>query len=467
MAELKKNIEEDIKQNANHAISWAKSEFKLDLDYSEKSLQELEKLLQEASNRYKNLTEQKVPTGMILTQTVNLWGAYLGEYIQKKYGGHWENVNNEPLLRRMNTAICPHNYIRQRITSEINVNVNGYLSEIKNLLAKTPPRNQDPNSQTKDSSSVERKVVNTSNSNNQIITSGLFTRSAKNHFVTAIRVTAIALAICGGLFLIDKGKVWFSILFFFSILIVKFFWDEWNENRQISLKLDKTGITFTNPVRNSILTIKWEACEEVVINDYGGKFKYLSGNQSNYLTEQWDEYENPRQIKEIIESYMEKIYKIREERKREEMRIQREQELLREQQRKQQERQYFKRIQDHENLLKISPIEFEEIVGKCFRKMGYFVEHTPKSHDEGIDLKITKNGKLAVVQCKRYNGSVGQPVLRDLYGSMIHNRANESYLVTTGKMTQAAKTWATGKPITLIAGADLVEWIQSLLENDL
>ena len=443
MEEPNKNVNELMKSTADQAASWAKTRFNVNLDYSEISIQELDRLLQKASNRYTSLMEQKVPAEMILTQTVNLWGAYLGEYIKRKYGGYWENVYNKPILQIMNGIACPHDYIRQRITSRLNVNVSGYLSEIKNILTQTHPHNQDP-------------------SNNQIITSGIFTKLAKNHLATAIKVTAIALAICGGLFLIDEEKVWFSILFFFSLLTVKYFWDEWNAEQQISLEINKFQFVHKNPVQKITCSISWADCDKVEINGYMAIFKYhILGDEPNYWTEQLDEYENPRQIKKMISGYME----IREERKKEEMRIQREQELLREQQKKQQERQYFKSIQDHENLLKSSPIEFEEIVGKCFRMMGYFVEHTPKSHDEGIDLKITKNGKLAVVQCKRYNGSVGQPILRDLYGSMMHNRANEAYLVTTGKMTQAAKTWATGKPITLIAGTDLVEWIQSLVEN--
>jgi len=109
----------------------------------------------------------------------------------------------------------------------------------------------------------------------------------------------------------------------------------------------------------------------------------------------------------------------------------------------------------------MDPIAFEKYVGSLFARQGYRVEDTQASADEGIDLIVRQGRRMAVVQCKRYQGSVGQPVVRDLYGVMLHTKANEAYLVTTGSVTLAARRWAEGKPIHLVDQHRLVEWART------
>ena len=85
-----------------------------------------------------------------------------------------------------------------------------------------------------------------------------------------------------------------------------------------------------------------------------------------------------------------------------------------------------------------------------FRELGYRVKTTGMGGDHGADLLAEKPGELAIVQCKRYrSGSVGEPVLRDLFGAMHDFGAQHAYLVTTGELTGAARAWAKGKPITI------------------
>ncbi len=110
---------------------------------------------------------------------------------------------------------------------------------------------------------------------------------------------------------------------------------------------------------------------------------------------------------------------------------------------------------------RMEPVEFEEFVATLFRGMGYRVERTRASGDEGIDLRLRRGRRTAIVQCKRYRGPVGQPVVRDLYGTMLHVGADEAYLVTTGHITRAARRWAQGKPIHLVDGVRLVEWART------
>lgn len=119
----------------------------------------------------------------------------------------------------------------------------------------------------------------------------------------------------------------------------------------------------------------------------------------------------------------------------------------------------FGNLRRLEQLQKLDPVEFEKFCGYLYERRGYKAHMTATSGDEGVDLLLTKGGKTEVVQCKRYQGTVGQPTVRDLYGTMLHNDAIAGALMTTGRFSKAAETWAANKPIQLIDGSDLMSWI--------
>jgi restriction system protein len=107
----------------------------------------------------------------------------------------------------------------------------------------------------------------------------------------------------------------------------------------------------------------------------------------------------------------------------------------------------------------LSPSDFEGYVAyRLFTRQGYAVENLPSVKDGGIDLIVTdRAGRRAIVQCKRYRGTVGEATVRDLFGTMIHDGASMGFLVTTGNISAAARRWAEGKPLILIDGTRLVE----------
>ena len=113
-------------------------------------------------------------------------------------------------------------------------------------------------------------------------------------------------------------------------------------------------------------------------------------------------------------------------------------------------------------MLKLSPSEFEEYVAqRLFARQGFAVTNTPDVKDGGIDVLITdRYGQRGVVQCKRYSKTVGEPVVRDLFGTMLHDGADHAYLVTTASISPAAVKWAMDKPITLIDGASLEKLVK-------
>ncbi|MEA3326345.1 MAG: restriction endonuclease [Chloroflexota bacterium] len=114
-----------------------------------------------------------------------------------------------------------------------------------------------------------------------------------------------------------------------------------------------------------------------------------------------------------------------------------------------------------DDLLALSPTSFEALVAELFSSYGYQAETIGGSSDHGVDVLVyTDQGKKWVVQCKRYKHSVGEPVVRDLYGTMLHEEAQRAYLITTGSFTRQALNWAEEKPIVLYDGEALITLIQ-------
>lgn len=121
---------------------------------------------------------------------------------------------------------------------------------------------------------------------------------------------------------------------------------------------------------------------------------------------------------------------------------------------------YLAQIARLDQLSAMTPREFEEFVARMFRAMGHSVTLTQASGDKGVDIFL--DSRKAIVQCKKYEGSVGQSIVRDFYGTMIHYKAERGYIVTTGTFSLPAQTWAKGKPIHLVDGMELVKTLETI-----
>lgn len=114
-----------------------------------------------------------------------------------------------------------------------------------------------------------------------------------------------------------------------------------------------------------------------------------------------------------------------------------------------------------EDLMALSPDDFEALIAELFEVYGHQAEVMGGNGDHGVDVLVaTDEGEKWIVQCKRYSGSVGEPVVRDLYGTLQHEGAQRAYLITTGGLTRQAVAWAEGKPIVLYDGEGLVHLIR-------
>jgi len=125
-------------------------------------------------------------------------------------------------------------------------------------------------------------------------------------------------------------------------------------------------------------------------------------------------------------------------------------------------------IDEGTNLASISWDDFEHLVRELFERefasRGGEVKVTQASSDGGVDAiafdpdPIT-GGKI-VIQAKRYTRTVGVSAVRDLYGTVMNEGASRGILVTTADYGPDAYSFANGKPLTLMNGANLLHMME-------
>jgi restriction system protein len=105
--------------------------------------------------------------------------------------------------------------------------------------------------------------------------------------------------------------------------------------------------------------------------------------------------------------------------------------------------------------------DFEMIISQFFRQRGFSVVYNVNSgRDGGIDLRIKKNGKTTLVQCKHWKSrKVGVHIVREQLGIQFSNLADSSIIVTSGAFTVEAINFAKENNISLIGGAKLLQLI--------
>ena len=105
----------------------------------------------------------------------------------------------------------------------------------------------------------------------------------------------------------------------------------------------------------------------------------------------------------------------------------------------------------------LSGAEFERELASLFIRVGYQVEMTPMSRDEGVDLVLKRNGKIGIVQCKRYAQPAGPAIARELLGSMVAYHADYAVLACTGGFTQGVHEFVRDKELHLMSVHDIVQ----------
>lgn len=116
----------------------------------------------------------------------------------------------------------------------------------------------------------------------------------------------------------------------------------------------------------------------------------------------------------------------------------------------------------------VPPRFFEELVVELLVAMGYGGSHEDaakvvgRGGDEGID-GIIKEDRLGLesiyVQAKRWQGTVGRPVIQQFAGALQGQRARKGVLITTSSFSRDAAEYAAGlqNTIVLVDGTQLAQ----------
>lgn len=128
------------------------------------------------------------------------------------------------------------------------------------------------------------------------------------------------------------------------------------------------------------------------------------------------------------------------------------------------EQQVLETLDTRPNLMELTPSEFESLITNLFEQMGLDTKLTQASRDGGVDCvaydaRPILGGKV-VIQAKRYKNTVGVSAVRDLFGTMQNEGATKGILVTTSGYGQASHDFASGKPLELIDGGNLLYLLQ-------
>lgn len=103
---------------------------------------------------------------------------------------------------------------------------------------------------------------------------------------------------------------------------------------------------------------------------------------------------------------------------------------------------------------------FEDVTAAYFERSGWTAQLTNIGADGGIDVKLFRPNipkVAAVVQCKSwFSWKVRVQPIRELFGVMAAESVSNGFFVTSGDFTEEARTFAKGKPLTLIDGNELV-----------
>ncbi|HZQ47419.1 MAG TPA: restriction endonuclease, partial [Verrucomicrobiae bacterium] len=115
-------------------------------------------------------------------------------------------------------------------------------------------------------------------------------------------------------------------------------------------------------------------------------------------------------------------------------------------------------------LKQLSEEDFGKLLANFHRQDGCTVEElAAEGADRGIDLVLWKYGQKTIVHYQDLKScKVGVEKVRELFGIQAHEGAAKAVLITRGIFTEPALSFAAGKPMELIDGAQLAELAHEL-----
>jgi restriction system protein len=84
-------------------------------------------------------------------------------------------------------------------------------------------------------------------------------------------------------------------------------------------------------------------------------------------------------------------------------------------------------------------VPFENFLEEVLRELGYVVEATRITGDQGADLIVSKDGHQTAIQVKGYFSSVANSAVQEAHTAMVYYRCEACAVITNSRFTPAAK----------------------------
>lgn len=120
---------------------------------------------------------------------------------------------------------------------------------------------------------------------------------------------------------------------------------------------------------------------------------------------------------------------------------------------------------ESQSLAELTGADFEILLVKLFEAMGYIVQHTGKSGDQGGDLVANKDGDRVLIQAKRWKGAVGNEAVQQAIGAKGYYDCNKAMVVAAANFTREAIELAKVNNVELVTKERLQELLSRYLKE--
>lgn len=115
---------------------------------------------------------------------------------------------------------------------------------------------------------------------------------------------------------------------------------------------------------------------------------------------------------------------------------------------------------------KMKGSEFETFMKEVYVLLGYSVEQTKISGDQGIDLIVKRFFKKTGIQLKRYSQKVGNSAVQEAAAGKKYYKLDKVCVLTTSYFTQSAKDLAKANGVELLDRDDLQKLLEKAKKKD-
>lgn len=117
-----------------------------------------------------------------------------------------------------------------------------------------------------------------------------------------------------------------------------------------------------------------------------------------------------------------------------------------------------------ENWKAYRSVEFEQFLKRVFCELGYEVEVTRVTGDQGVDLIVKCRGRRIAVQVKGYTDAVSNAAVQEAYAGKTHYRCDACAVITNSRFTRSAENLAQSTGCQLIDENRLIDLILGRLD---